>query len=313
MTNIQGPLVSVVVPFYQAGDRLRATLNSIAASTYRHLDVLMIDDASTDHSTDTALEFATSDPRFRYFRNAENRNVSFSRNRGIQEAAGDYMVFVDSDDQISPDWIERLLDNAVGEQADVVIGKSKRCVGGHVEEYPMRGLRRRGALPFSSIILKDNSVVWNKLYAATLIRQAKLRFDENIYIGEDLLFNYRVLRQANRIFYSDRGFYCYHADHLDSIMRGSDAAARAENFSRLLSLLEEEANQPGAENRGVLLKVARDVLNNYFAADGKFNLATDTMARIRRVDYLLPEKIRINRYRKTIRHRVAVMLGLENR
>lgn len=309
--SLQDRLVSVIVPFYQPGDRLRSALDSIAASSHPCFEVLMIDDAGEDQGTETAREFAARDSRFRYFRNPENRKVSYSRNRGIGEAAGDYLLFVDSDDRISPDWMAGLLRDAVGEQADVVIGKSRRCLGGREEDYPMSGLRRRGEIPFSSIVLKDNSVVWNKLYAVALIRRANLRFDESIYIGEDLLFNYLAMRQANRIFYSDRGHYCYYAGHADSIMRGSDAAARAANFVRLLALLDGYAAQPGKKNTGVLRKVARDVLINHDAAEGASDLDGGTMRMIRRLDYLLPGKVWLRRRRKAIRRRLAALLGLE--
>jgi len=306
-------LVSVIVPFYQPGDRLRSALESIAASSHPGFEVLMIDDAGDDQGTDIARGFAARDSRFRYFRNPENRKVSYSRNRGIGEATGEYLLFVDSDDRISPDWMAGLLRDAVREQAEVVIGKSRRCLGGREEDYPMSGLRRRGEIPFSSIVLKDNSVVWNKLYAVSLIRRANLRFDESIYIGEDLLFNYLALRQANRIYYSDHGYYCYHAGHADSIMRGSDAAARAANFTRLLVLLADYAQQPGPANPGVLRKVAKDVLINHDAAGDSTGPDAGTMRLIRQVDGLLPEKVRLSRCRKAIRRRLAGMFGLERR
>jgi len=293
--------VSVIVPFYNAGARLRVALTSIAASSHRNLEVLMIDDASTDDSAAAAVEFASADVRFRCFRNDQNRRVSFSRNRGLEEATGVYVLFVDSDDRISHDWIEGLLQEAVAQDADITIGKTIRSQGGREEPYRMKGLRRRGELDFASIVLKDNSVVWNKLYSAALIRRAGLRFNPSLDMGEDLLFNYRAMSQANRTFYSDRGYYFYQADHEGSIMRGSDAAARVANFSRLLQALEDYNRIAPRTNRAVLQKVAKDILVNQHASDNKAGLDPDTMNRIRRADRFLPEKVRFSFWRKSMR------------
>jgi len=225
------PAISVIVPFHNAVATLGDAIESLAASSCREIEVLAVDDASTDGGGEIVRGFAARDARFRCLRNPANRGVSFSRNRGLDEAAGDRLAFVDADDRVSPDWLAHLLADARESGAEVVIGRSRRVCGGTESVYRMEGLRRRGSLDFRQIVFKDNSVVWNKLYAASLIRRLRLRFDESLSIGEDLLFNFQALHAARGIFYGGRGSYLHRADNPSSLMRGTDPAGRVAQYA----------------------------------------------------------------------------------
>ena len=298
------PKVSVIVPFRNSAATLGPALDSIAASTHANLEVLLIDDGGTDRSGALAEAFARRDPRFRYFRNSGNRQVSFSRNRGLDEAGGDYILFVDSDDRISADWIRNLLDDAAATGAEIVIGKAKRLLGGEARDYAMKGLARRGALRFETLVFKDNGVVWNKLYSAALLKRHRLRFEESLCIGEDLLFNFRALERARGIFYGDRGFYFYRADNDSSIMRGSRPEERVANLSGLLRILVRISREMDKQNPSVLRNVARDILmNHYRHLGGPPERATLDL--IRTIDRFLPFKVRFSVWRKTVRRRLS--------
>lgn len=292
--------VSVIVPFHNAQATLARALESIAASSHDNFEALMIDDCSSDPGSAIAVDFALRDERFRYFRNAENRKVSFSRNRGLDMAAGDFLMFVDADDWISPDWIANLLDDAVASESEIVIGKAMRFRGGQERDYRMAGLERRGPLWFEAVVFKDNSVVWNKLYSAAMLRREKLRFDEDLYIGEDLLFNFKAMSRARGIFYSGRGHYHYHADNEDSIMRSSTPAERISNLSLVLRRLVDYSNALERKNKAAPRKVARDILVNHCRyMDGP--LDASTMGMIRALDRFLLHKVRFSLFRKAVR------------
>ena len=303
MQDLEQLKVSVVVPFHNADSYLAQALESIAASSHRNIEVILINDGSTDGGGVTAKMVAARDSRFTYLANESNRRVSFCRNVGLREATGDFILFVDSDDRISADWIQNLLRTAVAEGADVVIGKAKRCRADSVADYDMKGLTRRGALAFGDIVFKDNAVLWNKLYSASIVRRWRIHFDEDLWIGEDLVFNYLVLGRAKRIYYSGEGFYYYRADSPSSIMRSSTPATRIRNLSRVLSLLVECSLTIETKNPGVLKKVAKDILVNAY----RHNEAIDpsTMAVIRRVAPLMPGSVRLKVLLKSLRNAIV--------
>src|SRR3954453_3649613 len=103
------PRVSVVVPIYNVEDYLEECLDSLAAQTFEDLEVVMVDDSSTDGSAAIAESFAARDPRFRVVRRAANGGLSAARNTGIDAATGEFLAFVDSDDLVAPDAYEKLV------------------------------------------------------------------------------------------------------------------------------------------------------------------------------------------------------------
>lgn len=296
--------VSVIVPVYNAEATLGLALESIAASSHSNIEVLIVDDCSTDKSGVVAESFSRKDKRFRYLKNSENKKVSFCRNTGLDQATGDFLLFVDSDDRISADWMGNLLEYALATNAEVVIGKAMRLRGKQERDYKMAGLRQRGNLTFETVVFKDNAVVWNKLYSAALLKRAGIRFDENLYIGEDLLFNFQALAHANGIFYSDKGHYYYQADNQFSIMRSSAPEQRISNLSRLLQSLVEYSMTIEKKNRAVLRKVARDILMNQYRFPNEA-LPVSTMKTIREIDRFLLFKVRFSLFRKYVRRALA--------
>jgi hypothetical protein len=143
-------------------------------------------------------------------------------------------------------------------------------------------------------------VVWNKLYAAGLLRRINLRFDETLGIGEDLLFNFRAMARAEGIYVSGKGYYYYNAENESSIMRSSSPRQRLENLARLLERLVGEARSAGVARHPVLAKVARDILRLQYEFTGG-PLPAGTQARIREIGLLLPFWVRLSLFRKSLR------------
>lgn len=114
------PLVSIIVPVYQVRPYLDDCLRSLAAQSHSRLEVILVDDGSTDGSSDVCDAWATYDERFKAI-HTRNRGLSEARNRGLEELSGDYVTFVDSDDVISPRFVECLLDACRASRADVAM------------------------------------------------------------------------------------------------------------------------------------------------------------------------------------------------
>ena len=166
-------LISVIVPIYNSEKFLKPCLDSVINQTYKNLDIILIDDGSTDDSGNICEEYAKNDGRIRVF-HKQNGGISVARNEGIQNARGAYITFVDSDDRIFPDMIDylyRLIDQYQCKMSlctHTVIwedGKKSKCMGGNGEERcsSEKCLKR---MLYHDVI--DTSV-WGKLYSVELM------------------------------------------------------------------------------------------------------------------------------------------------
>ena len=120
MNKNDGPLVSIIVPVYNVEDYIETCILSITRQSYENLEIILVDDCSSDGSLDICKKIATFDKRIKLFVNKENSGVSYTRNKAISLSNGDYITFVDSDDYIAPDMIEKMLNVAVDSNADMV-------------------------------------------------------------------------------------------------------------------------------------------------------------------------------------------------
>ena len=300
MSSESGIKVSIVIPLFNGEKHLTDALASIAASSHANIDVIVVDDCSTDGSLKIASEYARDDHRFRIFKNDANRGVSFSRNRGLAEVRGEFVVFIDSDDKISPDWIENLLCAAQAKNADIVIGKSYRLINNVVSDYNMKGISSAGQIDFKQIIFKDNCVVWNKLYLVDLVRRSGIRFETDICIGEDLAFNYGIMAFAKKIYYTDKGHYSYRIDNPESVINRSTASTKIESLSKVLYTILSYSKQPETTNKGALRKVAKDLLTE-FSGQAEQKLDDALLMTINKIDHTLVFRVGFKRWRRLIR------------
>jgi glycosyltransferase involved in cell wall biosynthesis len=216
-------LLTIVVPVYNTEPYLNKTLHSLCSQTYTNLEILLIDDGSTDNSLAVCRAWAGKDQRIRVVAQ-ENAGVAAARNRGIALASGKYLMFVDADDWIEPDMLKTLHDLAVTYDTDVACcvlteesteESDRRFVqfynpkanqptpGGHAGKVTACSTRVDSGLAVLS--------VWGpvcKLYRTALVR--KVQF-ENYQVAEDLLFNTNVILQDDfaRAAVIDYPFYHY--------------------------------------------------------------------------------------------------------
>ena len=190
------PLISVIVPVYNVGGYLHGCLASVLAQSYRDIEVILVDDASTDGSGQLCDVYAARDQRVQVAHLAANRGPSAARNEGVRRAQGEYIAFVDADDTVEPRLLEKLYANLEETGADISIcgADGIQLRGGPAQVYT--GAEAVGCLakgvPF-------NHVPWGKLYKAQLVKGCP--FDEQVFYSEDLLFLYNLLKQAGRVSY----------------------------------------------------------------------------------------------------------------
>lgn len=213
------PLISIIVPVYNVKDYITKCLDSICGQTYKNLEIIVVDDGSTDGSGDICDAYALKDDRIKvYHRN--NGGLSVARNQGLDIATGEYIGFVDSDDWIDCDMYEFLYEQLTAKGADISI-----C--SHYVEKPGKIKIKYASdetLEFSShdaihLLVKDKIIrnyAWDKLFRKSLF--AELRFPQNRYF-EDLAIMYRVFHLAQKVVM--KGHPKYHYIVRDTSITGS--------------------------------------------------------------------------------------------
>ena len=196
------PLVTIIVPVYNTQEYLTRCLDSIVNQSYRHFELLLIDDGSRDDSGRICDDYAAKDSRIKVF-HLENGGVSNARNFALNHASGEYIQFLDSDDWISPEATRLFVRTITTSQCDMVISDFYRVSGkrlsqkGDIEED---GVMTRQE--FANIMLENPAdfyygVLWNKFYRREIIESVHLRMDPQISWCEDFLFNLEYIRHAN--------------------------------------------------------------------------------------------------------------------
>ncbi len=208
MKHSNQPLISVIIAIYNPGKYLRPCLDSIVNQTYKNLEIILVDDGSTDDSLSVCKEYAEKDNRI-IVHHKENSGVSATRNQGIRLAHGDYFSFIDSDDILEPDAYEYMISLVKEHGADAVNYE-------HYITYPDREIIHKLSDNNYGLFEKDQAIAqlvhnvmfaWNKLFSKKII--TNLYFDESIARGEDSLFSIFAFDKADKIWFEQRPLYHY--------------------------------------------------------------------------------------------------------
>lgn len=216
---MSGKKVSIIVPVYNCEKFLNRCVDSILKQSYTNLELILVDDGSTDRSNSICRDYEKSDSRVRVFCQ-ENSGASVARNVGISNSQGDYIMFVDSDDYVEKLMVETLVNAAENENAGFVM-----C-GMYIDTYDIEGnlvssiksrLRER-IIENNRIIAKEildlveseriNSP-WCKLIRTSIIKNNNLKMPKHIILQEDLYFNIKVLEHTEKLSVIDRCLYHY--------------------------------------------------------------------------------------------------------
>lgn len=211
-------LVSVIVPVYNISDYILKCLKSIGKQSYSNLEIIVVDDGSTDKSGEICDEFARGDGRVKVF-HKKNGGLSEARNFGIKKAKGEIIALVDGDDFVEVDYIKTMYEATVKDDADVVICGYNEVVP---KEQTMSGEEATKKL----LVEQENLeiVAWNKLYKKKLFVGNNIEYP----VGEkheDALTTYKILASAKKVSYVPKSLYHY-VTRDDSIMGQGDILGR---------------------------------------------------------------------------------------
>lgn len=225
------PLVSVIIPIYNVEQYLQECLDSVLNQTYKHLEIILVNDGSTDKSPDIAQEYAKKDSRIRYF-TQENKGGGVARNIGLDNARGEWVLIFDSDDYMRPFAIETLLQRALEANAQIVIAQSEELRDGRISlmDWALRLDLVPNKLSFNYKDLGDNVFgfcvgwAWDKLYKRDFIESYALRF-QNIQVANDLYFTFMGLIMTDSISICDKVLFTHrkHSTSLETSRDGNPA------------------------------------------------------------------------------------------
>jgi glycosyltransferase involved in cell wall biosynthesis len=215
------PMVSVIVPIYNVEEYLEETIKSIVNQTYHNIEIILVDDASTDNSLQIASQYAKVYQNIKIVNQPFNKGVAAARNTGLDLANGTYIMFVDSDDLLSKNAVEIMMGIASKYNADLVLGmyKSFNERGTTLPNIFQKYVDLTESIRVTENLNQDlfwNVYIWGKLYKKELIKN--LYFPDNINYNEDIPFSMYTYLHAKNIYFTPSITYFYRTrEQFDSL------------------------------------------------------------------------------------------------
>ena len=260
-------LISIIVPAYNIGPYLSRCLESLCCQTYSNLEIIVVDDGSTDSTAKLLDAWATRDTRIVAIHQS-NAGVTCARLSGLKRASGSYIGFVDGDDMAEPDMFEILLSDAKHYHADIAhCGYQMVFPDGHIDYYYGTGKILEQDHKKGLIDLLDGKMIepglWNKLYHRSLIDKLiqDPRMDYKIRINEDLLMNFLLFSYAHSSVFRDKCKYHY------ILRKGSAATSKPQPYKlldpqRVSEILCHETAEDPQQYSAALRRYVRVLMNN---------------------------------------------------
>ncbi len=215
------PLISIIVPVYKVENVLNNCVQSILNQTFRDFELILVDDGSPDNSGKICDEYSNIDNRVRVI-HKENGGVSSARNIGIQVAIGKFICFVDSDDEVDVNYLKLLIDLYENNVELAICGFNWFKNGDVINKSVFSNndfdlLSRDYVMEIQSKVLVSSP--WCKLYLSDIIKKNCIFFQNDLSLGEDLLFNFRYLNYVSNIAIVNQPLYHYMVDNGQSLLR----------------------------------------------------------------------------------------------
>lgn len=290
-------VVSIVIPVYNVEKYLENCLESIVNQSYSKLEIILVNDGSTDESGEICNSYQNSYQNINVL-HQDNHGVSHARNAGINLATGDYILFVDPDDSIMPNYIEECVTLGNTYSLDILIsGYTKSPTFETViPNFQLHNVMKGKELILSNSQVHSNNDLcfsWRYFYKLELIKEKNLRFNESLFIGEDVVFNLECLLNSERVIAIDKSFYYYTTNNPESVMRTRFKPGLEENLNMQYKVRKSLSTQYNLlDNRKYRKDLAyyciRNlytlILNNLRASD--YDIGREDVKRILKLDML---------------------------
>ncbi|WP_167849803.1 glycosyltransferase family 2 protein [Companilactobacillus suantsaicola] len=184
-------LASIIIPVYNGSHYLDSLMLMLEKQTYSKIEVLIIDDGSSDNTWQKLTTYTSRNFNLRIFKQKENKGVSAARNKGIENAAGTFLFFIDADDLIENDYVYKMIKIICEKNVQFLTCGYTEFSGGQDTFVRSECSVSSDLNQAMSLVLKHHgicSALWNKVFLSSVVQRNDLKFDESIYIGEDMLF-----------------------------------------------------------------------------------------------------------------------------
>lgn len=199
--------LSIIVPIYNAEKFLRKCIDSLINQRLKEIEIILINDGSKDRSDEICNELSTMYKNIKYFK-IENFGCSFARNYGINKSIGEYITFVDADDWVDKDMYIEMYQKSKAENLDILIcGYSRINEKGQIIEEVLPQLKNTN--DYIKLDSEWFNCPWNKIYKRDLVIKNKIEFLKNCHMGEDMVFNVKAFRVAEKISLVKKSYYNY--------------------------------------------------------------------------------------------------------
>lgn len=201
--------ISFIIPVYNCEGYLNECLDSIINQNYQYIEIIIINDASTDNSLNICNKYAQKDNRVKLITNKRNLGVSATRNIGIEKSTGDVIIFIDSDDYIEKDYIQKII-TLIGKYDLLCYGYN--CLYKNTKIPILLNKKINNKDVFENKVMIGNEIagyLWNKVFKSDIVKSNNIKFNENIHYCEDLLFVSQYLKYSNSVYYFNDCLYNY--------------------------------------------------------------------------------------------------------
>lgn len=261
------PLLSIIIPVYNTASFLNECLISVVGQSYRNIEIICVDDGSTDHSLQILDEWQHKDNRIIVV-HQDNKGLSDARNTGIRLAHGEFIAFVDSDDKVRENIYTESITVMQEHQLDSLIYAFETFPDGKVKTT---GFRTGQVMDYHQLftsfdkIQTRNSLCfsWRFIFKTSIIKKNKIFFDGKIMIGEDMVFNIDVICHSKRIMVSDAPLYLYRKNNDNSLMTMKYKPNLEASYKRMYTTKQAQILKYDLQDSGYPFDLASYTIQNY--------------------------------------------------
>lgn len=210
--------ISIILPVYNAEKTITTAVQSLLNQKYKNYEIILINDGSLDNSDEICNKFSSEYDCVKYYK-FENHGVSYTRNYGISKATGDYIMFIDSDDEYKSNALEEIVKTLDKNDYELIVFGYERI---HIEKNNKVKLMQTDFIELTGNITKKQFIekmqkkflfnqIWNKVYKRNIIVNNNIKFDESIFSGEDYKFNINYMKVISNAVYIEKNLYKYYS------------------------------------------------------------------------------------------------------
>jgi len=275
-------MISIIIPVYNVGEYIKECLDSILMQTYNDLQIIIVDDASSDNTMNIVKEYEEKFEDFTILYQ-KNQGVSVARNTAFDYIKGEYTIYIDPDDFLELNMFENMYNRAKKNQADIVISEyyvyyNEKNNKNYIEKYSIDSEKIYNNYEVMDLMLNYElqGQLWNKLFKTELLKRIKFRFEPNRYI-QDAFPVFKAIYQSKGISFIDKPLYYYRQRATSTVHKKNDKLAEDYYYamSSIINYIKDEKIKVNIKSLRIFrIKVLSHFIAHYTNANECNNLTT---------------------------------------